>query len=195
MKEQHKISFVSRNQGKIREARFILEKFGIGVESVELEKVEIQSDKPEEIASASARTLLSQLADPFIVEDAGLFVPALSGFPGPYSHYVLGTVGCEGVLRLLGSSSQRDAYFASAAAYADRSGEVRTFVGKVDGTISHEVRGREGFGFDPIFIPAGKTKTFGELSLEEKSEISHRRRSLEAFANWYRRRDLMAPQS
>ena len=195
MTGQSKIILVSKNPGKTREAKFILDKFGLSVEVAPLEKVEIQANTSEKIASESARELLPRMSKEFIVEDAGLYVTSLSGFPGPYSHYVLETIGCDGVLRLLGPTHSREAYFESAIAYADSNGRVKTFLGRVDGTISHEVRGKEGFGFDPIFIPSGGTKTFGELSLVEKSEISHRRRSLEAFAHWYRTMKLAAPQS
>lgn len=192
---QGRIVFVSKNPGKIREVQFILEKFALSVAVAALEKVEIQTDTSAEIAAESAHELLSRMNDPFIVEDAGLYVPSLSGFPGPCSHYVLGTIGCEGVLKLLEPMGSRAAYFESAVAYADDGGRAKTFLGRVNGTLSTEVRGTGGFGFDPIFIPVGTSKTFGEMSLSEKSEISHRRRSLEAFAKWYRASNLAAPQS
>lgn len=189
------IIFVSRNPGKAREVKFILEKFDLCVELNDLEKVEIQAHNSVRIAEESARELLPRIKRSFIVEDAGLYVPSLSGFPGPYSHYVLGTLGCQGVLKLLESTDSRAAYFESTVAYADGDGNIETFLGRVNGNISFNIRGQEGFGFDPIFLPVGWSKTFGEVSLEEKSEISHRRRSLEAFAEWYYAKNLAAPQS
>lgn len=195
MTDRRKIVFVSRNPGKAREVRFILEQFGLSVQVTDLEKVEIQADSSIKIAEQSARELLPRMKGEFIVEDAGLYVPSLSGFPGPYSHYVLGTIGCEGILTLLGASDSRTAYFESSVAYSHNSGHVETFLGRVNGVISREMRGTEGFGFDPIFVPLGSSKTFGEVSIGEKSEISHRRRSLEAFAEWYRTTKLAAPQS
>ncbi len=195
MTSQTKITFISKNSGKAREAKFILEKFGMSIEVAPLEKVEIQADTSEKIATESARELIPRMGEGFIVEDAGLFVASLSGFPGPYSHYALETIGCEGILKLLGSTASREAYFESAIAFADSGGHVKTFLGRVNGKISNEVRGKEGFGFDPIFIPSGAARTFGELSLGEKSEISHRRRSLEAFAEWYRATKLATAQS
>ena len=189
------IVFVSRNPGKAREVKFIIEKFDLCVELNDLEKVEIQGDSSVRIAEESARELLPRIKRAFIVEDAGLYVPSLSGFPGPYSRHVLGTLGCQGVLKLLESTDSRAAYFESTVAYADGDGKIETFLGRVNGTISREIRGKEGFGFDPIFVPLGSSKTFGELSLEEKSEISHRRRSLQAFAEWYDAPNLAAPQS
>lgn len=195
MTSQGKLVFISRNPGKAREVRFILEKFGLSVEIVSLEKVEIQADSSVEIAKESSRELLQRVKEPFIVEDAGLYIPILSGFPGPYSHYVLGTIGCEGVLKLLGEMDSRTAYFESSLAYAGANRHIETFLGRVNGSISREIRGKEGFGFDPIFIPVGSKKTFGEVSLDEKSEISHRRRALEAFVEWFRTSNLMATQS
>ncbi len=195
MTTQGKIVFVSRNPDKAREVKFILEKFGLAVEIVALEKVEIQADSSVEIAKESARELLPRMKAPFIVEDAGLYIPFLSGFPGPYSHYALGTIGCEGVLQLLGETDSRAAYFESSVAYANTRGHIETFLGRVNGSISREIRGKKGFGFDPIFIPVGSKKTFGEISLEEKSEISHRRRALEAFSVSFRAANLMATQS
>jgi XTP/dITP diphosphohydrolase len=192
---QGEIVFVSRNPGKAREVKFILEKFDLSVEIADLEKVEIQADNSSQIAEESARELIPRINMSFIVEDAGLYVPSLSGFPGPYSHYVLGTIGCEGILKLLEATDSRAAYFESTVAYANSGGHIETFLGRVNGNISREVRGKEGFGFDPIFIPLGSLKTFGEVSLDEKSEISHRRRSLEAFAEWYRHTALAPPQS
>jgi len=192
---QSKIVFVSQNPGKTREVKFILEKFGLSPEVTSLEKVELQAGTSEKIAEESARELLARIGKEFIVEDAGLYVTSLSGFPGPYSHYVLDTIGCSGILRLLDPNQSREVYFESAVAYADNNQRVKTFLGRVDGIISPEVRGKEGFGFDPIFIPSGGLKTFGEVSLAEKSEISHRRCSLEAFAKWYRTMKLAAPQS
>ncbi len=195
MTHQDSIVFVSKNPGKIREARFILEKFGLKVEVAELDKVEMQADSSSEIALHSARQLLPCISEPFVLEDAGLYVSSLSGFPGPYSHYVLQTIGCEGLLKLLGSTDSREAYFESAVAYSDRGGLVKTFLGRVNGTISWGMRGEGGFGFDPIFVPLGSLKTFAEVSINEKSEISHRRRSLEAFARWYHSRNFATPQS
>jgi XTP/dITP diphosphohydrolase len=189
------IVFVSRNQGKNREANYILEKFDLSVQVAELDKIEIQADNVAEIASQSARELIPSMTKPFIVEDAGLHIHFLKGFPGPYSHYALETIGCEGILKLLGPRDSRDAYFESAVAYADPTGTVKTFVGRVEGSLSIEVRGGQGFGYDPIFIPSGWTKTLGEVSISEKSEISHRRRSMESFANWFLALNLTSPQS
>ncbi|RLE72114.1 MAG: non-canonical purine NTP pyrophosphatase, RdgB/HAM1 family, partial [Thermoprotei archaeon] len=121
---------------------------------------------------------------PFFVEDAGLFVEALNGFPGPYSSYIYKTIGCEGILKLLEGVDNRKAYFLSVVALrAPGLGDV-VFKGKVNGIIANEMRGEKGFGFDPIFIPDGCEKTFAEMNIEEKSRYSHRGKALRKMGKW-----------
>ena len=148
-----------------------------------VEKEEIQSSRLEEIALHALRRIDFHDA-PFFVEDAGLFVEALNGFPGPYSSYVYKTIGCEGILKLLEGLDNRKAYFLSVVALkAPGLGDV-VFNGKVNGIIASEMRGEKGFGFDPIFIPDGCEKTFAEMSIEEKSRYSHRGKALRKMGEW-----------
>ena len=116
------------------------------------------------------------------MDDTGLFIDALSGFPGPYAAYVQDTVGNTGVLRLMEGKEERDAHFTTAVAYADAAG-IQVFSGRVDGVITTEERGNEGFGYDPIF--AVGRKTLAEMTLAEKNSLSHRARALAAFRDWY----------
>jgi len=81
-------------------------------------------------------------------------------------------------------AANRGACFRTGLAYADGSG-VRTFVGEACGTIAEAPRGFNGFGYDPVFMPDGETRTFAEMSVEEKDRVSHRGRALRAFAEWY----------
>ena len=176
------IRFVTGNEGKVAEAR----EYFSGIESVEqltYDYVEIQSASLEAIAARGAREAYETLGgdDPVFVEDSGLFVEALGGFPGPYSAYVEDTVGIEGVYRLVADEDDRRAHFRSVIAYADADG-VETFTGSVGGTIVTP-RGEGGFGYDPIFEYNGET--FAELDTEAKNAVSHRGRALEAFADWY----------
>ncbi len=119
------------------------------------------------------------------MEDSGLFIPTLKGFPGPYSSYIYKTLGLEGVLRLMDNSQDRKAYFQSTIAIRLEDGTSRTFSGRVYGTISRRVRGKSGFGFDPIFVPRGESRTFGEMTQAVKNKCSHRARTFEEFAKWY----------
>ncbi len=171
------IYFVTSNEGKFREVKEIAKSYGIEVEWLKRGYLEPQGNDLEEIARISAEILAKEVREKFFLEDSGLFIPALNGFPGPYSSYVFKTVGNEGILKLMEGVEDRRAYFLAVIAFWD--GErVLTFKGRVDGRIAHEMRGERGFGFDPIFEYDGRT--FAEMG-EEKNEVSHRRRALEGF--------------
>ena len=144
--------------------------------------IEPQADYVEDIARAKAEQAYAALGVPLIVDDTGLFIDALSGFPGPYSASVQDTVGNTGGLRLMGGKEERGAHFTTAVAYADAAG-IQVFSGRVDGVITTEERGNEGFGYDPIF--AVGRKTLAEMTLAEKNSLSHRARALAAFRDWY----------
>ncbi len=120
-------------------------------------------------------------------EDAGFFVEALNGFPGPYSSYVYEKIGSEGILKLLNGEDNRAAEFRSAVAYGEPQESIKIFMNKIRGTVTFEKKGTKGFGFDPIFIPNNETRTFAEMSIEEKSDRSHRAGALNKFATWYLR--------
>ncbi len=170
-----RVIFVTSNEGKYREAKSIGERFGIEVEWRREEYLEPQGNDLREIAKKSAEFLAEKIRRPFFIEDSGLFIPALNGFPGPYSSYVFKTIGNEGILKLMEGVEDRSAYFLAVVAFFD--GErVLTFEGRVEGRIAREMRGNKGFGFDPIFEYDGRT--FAEMG-EEKNEVSHRRRALE----------------
>ena len=120
------------------------------------------------------------------MEDAGLFVEALNGFPGPYSKYVYTTVGIKGILNLMKNVTNRSAYFMSAVSFGNPNEEPFCFVGKADGKLSLDERGTSGFGYDPIFIPSeGDGRTFAEMTTDEKNGYSHRAKALRKFAKWY----------
>ncbi len=172
-----RVYFITSNEGKFKEAREIGNKYGVEVEWLKKEYLEPQGNDLEEIARLSAELLAKEIEKPFFLEDSGLFIPALKGFPGPYSSYVFKTIGNEGVLKLMEGVEDRRAYFLAVVAFWDGE-KVLTFKGRVDGTIAREMRGEKGFGFDPIFEYNGKT--FAEMG-EEKNEVSHRRKALEKF--------------
>jgi XTP/dITP diphosphohydrolase len=182
------VFFATGNVHKFDEARRVLAEYGIATAMVRIKTLEIQDDDNQNVAKASAQEAAQRSRLPLIAEDAGLFVEALSGFPGPYSKHVYKTIGMEGILTLLRGSRNRKACFRSAVAFNDGRGTAECFVGVVEGTITEQPRGKGGFGFDPIFEPKEKPgKTFGEMTIEEKSYISHRARALRAFAEWYRK--------
>ncbi len=177
-----RLAFITSNPGKVEEAKRYFEPLGVEIYQLKMEYPEIQADTLEEVARFGAEWLGKRLDVPFFLDDSGLFIDALNGFPGVYSAYVYRTLGIDGILKLMKGVKNRNAHFRSVIAYWD--GEVHLFTGRVDGEIINEKRGSGGFGFDPIFVPEGFTRTFAEMTTEEKNLISHRGRALKAFAEW-----------
>jgi XTP/dITP diphosphohydrolase len=180
--------FVTGNVHKFNEACRVLAKYKISTAMLNLETVEIQDDNLEKIAKISAIDAAKKSNLPVFVEDAGLFVTALNGFPGPYSSYVYRTMGTKGILKLMGNEKNRDAYFLSAVAFStpQHQSDPKTFIGRIEGRITHEEKGKQGFGYDPIFEPSGGNgKAFAEMTTIEKNKYSHRAQALNKFANWY----------
>ncbi len=182
-----RIAYVTDNPHKARESSSILRELGVEVEVVQASIPEIQSDDVVKIAKFRAKKAYKLLKRPVIVEDAGLFIDALNGFPGPYSSYVFKTIGVNGILKLMRGERKRAATFKSVVVFHDGR-KVRTFVGQVRGRISFEPKGSS-WGFDPIFEPKGlKGLTYAQLLPAIKNKVSHRRRALEKLARYLIRR-------
>src|ERR687886_2206977 len=180
---QNVIVFASTNHKKYYEVQSILSTYhGITVDFVQAELTEVQSDSLEGIAKEKAKNAFTKVARPVIVEDDGLFIDTLNGFPGPYSSYVFKTIGNAGILKLLSDLSSRSASFRSMIAFYDGK-DLSIFEGKIDGRISDRII-EDGWGYDPIFVPAGTNLTFAQLK-DEKNKYSHRKMALEKFARWY----------
>jgi XTP/dITP diphosphohydrolase len=183
------IFFATNNIHKFNEARSILAKHSIAVGMLRVKAAEIQSDNLMEIAQTSAQDAFKRCHMPVIVEDAGLFIDALNGFPGPYAAYTYKTIGSKGLLKLMENVEDRKAVFQSAIAYCNSNSCAPVgFEGEAAGTITKNDRrgnGKSGFGFDPIFQPAGSEKTFAEMTIEEKNGFSHRAKAISKFAEWY----------
>lgn len=180
------VFFVTSNRGKFLEASSVLREFGIELRlDTTHRKLEIQSDSLEDIVSNALTNICSgSVSDYFVVEDDGLFINALNGFPGPYSSYVYKTIGLKGVLKLMDGVDDRSAYFKSVVGLCGPKGVTKLFIGVVEGFIANEPRGSEGFGFDPIFIPQGYKETFAELGINVKNKLSHRARAFRALGEW-----------
>ena len=184
------IFLATGNFHKFDEARRVLAEYGISTAMLRVKNVEIQSDSLTEIATASVIDAYNHCHMPVIVEDAGLFVDALKGFPGPYAAYVYKTISNPGLLKLMENVKDRKATFRSVIAFYDGHGETVCFEGEAAGTIAHdEIWGnlKTGFGFDPIFTPVGSEKTFAEMTIEEKNGYSHRANAIRKFAAWYKK--------
>ncbi len=152
-----------------------------------IKKVEIQDDDISKIARnaiAEIAKILKPRKNTYVVlEDDGLYIDALGGFPGPYSEYVYRTIGLDGILKLMKNIQNREATFRAALGVYTPSGSIEVVQGICRGYIAESKRGSEGFGYDPIFIPEGYDKTFAELGIEEKCKISHRARAFRKLAD------------
>jgi XTP/dITP diphosphohydrolase len=193
--ERKVIFFATGNVNKFNEARHILRQFGVAVGMLKLKGDEIQSDSLKDIAQKSVLYAYQQCKLPIFVEDAGLFIETLNGFPGPYAAYVYKTIHNSGILKLMQNNPNRKADFRSVIAYCDDQtvGQPLCFEGEVNGEITpieRREQGKSGFGFDPIFQPDGRQKTFAEMTIEEKNGYSHRAMAIRRFAEWYRSQQL-----
>ena len=184
------VFFATGNIKKFNEARSILGRYGIAVGMLRLKGDEIQSESLKEIAQTSVQNAFKRSHLPIFVEDAGLFIDALNGFPGPYASFVFKTIHNSGILKLMASLRNRNAKFQSVIAYCDDQTqyEPACFEGESKGVITlieHNKQDKTGFGFDPIFQPAGTNKTFAEMTIAEKNHYSHRAIAIHKFAKWY----------
>lgn len=179
----HKIVFVTGNKGKFAEVRDILRAFEIEAIQDKDGYPELQEDELEPIAAYGAEYVANKLNMPVMVDDSGIFIKALNGFPGPYSRFVEDKLGNPRVLKMMKGEEDRTAYFKTVIGYCEPGQKPLVFPGIVEGKIAFEERGREGFGYDPIFEYEGLT--FGELGDIEKNKVSHRRRAIDKFLEWF----------
>jgi XTP/dITP diphosphohydrolase len=153
---------------------------GVSINFEDLDITEIQSDSLEEIAVNKATTAYNTIRKPVLVEDDGLHIHSLRGFPGQYSSFVYKTIGNAGVLKLLDGLDDRAADFIAVMGYHNGN-KVSLFTGVTHGSIAL-VQSGKGWGFDPIFVPDGAGGlTYGELG-DKKNIFSHRKRALDSLA-------------
>jgi XTP/dITP diphosphohydrolase len=178
--------FATGNDYKIEEAKAAVLQFDIGITKFDtVKKLEIQNLDLEEIANTAVSLIISQSKKPIFVEDSGLFIHHLNGFPGPYSSFVFETIGVDGILNLMEDAKTRKAEFRSSVAFGMNGKWLATFSSATEGTIQLKPRGTNGFGFDPIFVPMWTSKTFSEMELKEKTVYSHRAKAISKLALWF----------
>ncbi len=173
---------ITHNHGKFREIEKIVSK----AEMLEMEYPEIQTNSLESVVDFALNYLASRIEGNFIIDDSGLFIPALNDFPGVYSAYVFETIGNDGILCLMEGKKDRRAYFKTVIGLRYRGYNFK-FIGICHGEITEEPHGSEGFGYDPIFRPEGYDKTFAEMSVGEKNKISHRGKALRKLRGFLER--------
>lgn len=169
-----KVSFVTSNVHKFEEAKAVLTQYDIELIQIPIPILEIQSEDLREIIIYKAIEAAKVIDPPFIVEDTGLYISELNGFPGPYASYVYKSLGLRNILKLMKNIDNRAAVFRAVGAVVYRKNVFKIFESIVEGTIAESIRGGRGFGYDPIFIPNGSTYTFAEMSTDEKNQYSHR---------------------
>lgn len=205
-----RIGFFTSNNGKLRELQNRLEPLGHEVVQLAIEYPEIQVDTIDEVSRFGIKWVIDILMEPdrsdfdfildkkidlIIVEDSGLFVHSLNGFPGVYSKYVFKTLGYSGVLKLLVENSDRSAHFESCICATritnrieiglkNHASDIFLFKGTSNGVIVDKPRGDKGFGYDPIFQPKGTDKTFAEMETDEKNSYSHRGKAMEKLLEY-----------
>ena len=181
--EKSTISFITGNKHKYQEVLKCFQKENLNyvLNQLNIKTNEIQANTLEEVALFKLNSVKNQVEGSFFIEDAGFFVDVpLNGFPGVYSSYVFKTIGNEGILKLAKSQNSSIAHFGAVIAYFHEPlDKILIFKGIVKGSISKTIRGENGFGFDPIFIPDTlENKTFAEITTAEKNALSHRGKAL-----------------
>ncbi|MEM2979503.1 MAG: RdgB/HAM1 family non-canonical purine NTP pyrophosphatase [Methanomassiliicoccales archaeon] len=172
-----RFSIVTSNQWKVEEFRNAMEPFGIKLEKNNLDCEEIQADSLQEVVKHCLLDLKERGVKNALLDDSGLFIKRLNGFPGVYSSYIYKTLGCKGILKLMEGENDREAYFECCIGCILNEEEIliseRTY-----GRIECEMRGTKGFGFDKIFVTDEERRTFAYMPIEEKNKISHRGKAI-----------------
>jgi len=183
-----KLKVITSNPGKVAEFQRSFDDLGIEMEHLHIPYDEIQTSELEEVVRIGMKEIRSKGINDFIIDDSGMFIDALKGFPGVYSAYVQKTIGNKGILKLMQSVDNRKATFKCCIG-CDINGDTVIVTGECNGYIlDHEV-GDEGFGYDPIFSPDGR-RSFAELSIEEKNAISHRGNAVRLLKTELRKIDI-----
>jgi XTP/dITP diphosphohydrolase len=184
-----RLVLASHNPGKLAELADLLQPYAVAVVSAaELGLAEPAEDAPDFAGNARIKALAATRASglPALADDSGFCVAALRGAPGAHSARWAGpgkdfAAAMARVHRETGDASDRRAWFVAALCLAWPDGHTETFVGRVDGAAIWPPRGDNGFGYDPMFLPSGDTRTFGELDPAEKHTVSHRARAFAQF--------------
>ena len=182
----YELFLVSNNIHKYSEIKTILKGrlIDIDLKFYKQNIIEIQDKKINKIAIEKSIAAYNIVKKPIIIEDDGLFIKSLNGFPGQYSSYVFKSIGNKGIIKLLKGCRDRSATFKSVFVY--NNGIItKIFTGHINGTISKTIT-TGGWGYDPIFKPHKKKITLGKLNEKnQKNEISHRRVALDKLVKWF----------
>lgn len=171
------IIFVTSNKNKLEEFETALR---MKLKSMNIDVDEIQTLDVEKVVRDKAIKSYNEIRKPVIVEDTGVYLKNKNGFPGALIKWLVNCLGTEQIALLF---KHEPAYFKTAIAYYDGQ-EMQVFTGELQGHISDQVRGNNGFGLDPVFIPENMKCTLAELPIQEKVRISHRSKALYKFGEY-----------
>lgn len=184
-----KLKVITSNPGKVAEYEKSLSQYGLEMEHMKLPYDEVQTSDLEEVVSKGMDEIISRGVRNFIVDDSGLFVDSLKGFPGVWSAYAQKTIGNQGILRLMDGMDDRGAEFRCCIG-CDIEGQRIIVTGICRGKITLEETGDGGFGFDPVFTHDGE-RTFSEIPMDEKNEVSHRGNAVKLLIKELKSRNLI----
>ena len=170
MPDMNDITLITGNAGKVAELSRLL---GIKVHNQKVALTEIQALDVRRVVEFKAQAAFEVLKRPVLVDDTGLYIEAWQGLPGALVAWFMDSVGKDGILKMLEGWADRSARAVTALGYCDERG-VHIFDGELKGGIPTEVRGANGFGFDPIFVPERSQQTLAEMEGHEKDAISSR---------------------
>jgi len=171
------LKIITSNPGKVKEFAKMLSELDIEAEHCKISYDEVQTSELEKVVEKGIEELRKKGLKDFIIDDSGLFVNALKGFPGVYSAYAQKTLGNRGLLKQMDGIEDRNAEFRCCIGCFINDKTI-IVTGTCSGKILFKEQGTEGFGFDPIFSHDGE-RSFAEIPIEEKNKISHRGNALE----------------
>lgn len=176
------IFHITGNESKFQETKLIIPE----VEQLDIDLPEIQDIDPHKIIEAKINQAKEHKQGNFLVEDSGLYLSCLNGLPGPLVKWFLKTIGNEGLFNIANNFKNYIAEAKVVAGYSNEQGIIHFFEGSIKGSLV-KPRGDNGFGWDPIFLPDGYSKTFAETTIDEKNTISHRRLALNQLKDFLER--------
>jgi non-canonical purine NTP pyrophosphatase (RdgB/HAM1 family) len=172
---------ITCNRDKFTEFKAILK--SVEVKQSDVELPEIQDVDPRNIVRAKLAEGLRHERGNIAVEDTSLHLRCMNGMPGPLVKWFLKSIGPGGIYKIADRFGDYSAEARCTIGYAAPKGGVHFFEGRVSGKVVSP-RGTNGFGWDVIFVPKGHSKTFGEMSFEEKNSISHRRLAIDKLSTF-----------
>ncbi len=192
MNQGKEVFFVTGNNSKFEEANNILSEFGIKVKQLKLDLEEIQHEDLGKIAENKARQAFEKTGKNkmVFVDDTGLFIKSLKGFPGSNSKLVAKTLGADRLVKLIKGGANKAAFKSVIAVMGPGMSSPEVFEGKCHGKYLIKARGKSAdfVPYDRFFVPLGETKTFAQMNLEQKNKYSSRAVSIRNLGKWLSRR-------